>query len=390
MQNNQIIITDDTLRAYARRSALGIVDAAHLGGFEWEELCARNKDSQKMRLVQCAKCWTQYGEVQWLQTFNRQGTRIIRHQPGEARPDHEYENVETPEHKSWNNRAFAVGEAEGFGRQREAWAADRKTRADVLLTGTVAVAYEHQHSPFSSMSRFSAPERTRRAEAASRTVLWHTTSRSVHGQVPLLRTDDGLPPEVIENLNYQHEFRGGLYRIEVYTCTVRDGHECPSGKFSGCGKPHARGQVRAGLLDDVLRGAPVGAYVPITGANVIRAPRFFWTDRRSYDEYAAYIAGLDAPLRLGGAPADQAKSRSGARQGHSRLKEAELEAMRARAVDLSDLAPVEALLERPCPPPLRPVVPHICDAGVTPCGAPGRLFPAGWRCEDHAPRRKTA
>ncbi|MFJ8923909.1 hypothetical protein ACIREK_31080 [Streptomyces sp. NPDC102415] len=38
------------------------------------------------------------------------------------------------------------------------------------------------------------------------------------------------------------------------------------------------------------------------------------------------------------------------------------------------------------PPQLRPVIPHVCDAGVTPCGKAARLFPGGWRCADHAPR----
>lgn len=66
--------------------------------------------------------------------------------------------------------------------------------------------------------------------------MWHANSREVRGLVPILRTDNGLPPKVIENLNYRHEFRGGLFRIEIYTCTVRDGHDCPGRKFSGCGK----------------------------------------------------------------------------------------------------------------------------------------------------------
>lgn len=38
------------------------------------------------------------------------------------------------------------------------------------------------------------------------------------------------------------------------------------------------------------------------------------------------------------------------------------------------------------PPQLRPVVPFVCDAGVTPCGAKAQLFPAGWLCPAHAPR----
>lgn len=42
------------------------------------------------------------------------------------------------------------------------------------------------------------------------------------------------------------------------------------------------------------------------------------------------------------------------------------------------------------PPQLRVVAPHVCEAGVTPCGKPARLYPAGWRCDEHAPRTKAA
>ncbi|MDQ0792041.1 hypothetical protein [Streptomyces sp. B1I3] len=42
------------------------------------------------------------------------------------------------------------------------------------------------------------------------------------------------------------------------------------------------------------------------------------------------------------------------------------------------------------PPQLRPVVPFVCDAGVTPCGEPARLFPGGWFCQQHKPGTKTS
>jgi hypothetical protein len=371
--NNQIVITRDAVRAYGRRNDKGVVDAASLTSGEWEELRGRNTNSTKTQLVQCAKCWELYREVQWLRTYNTpRGTRVISHQPGESRPDHDYEPVETAEHRAYNNRAFAIGDAEGFKPRREAWAPNRKTRADVLLTGTVTIAYEHQHSPFSSTGRYSAPERTRLAVAVGRTPMWHATHDKVRGHVPILRTDGGLPLRVIENRNYRHEFRGGIYRVDIYTCTVREGHECPNGKFSGCGKPHARGTVTAGQLDDVLRGAPVGAYMPVMDARVIRAPRFFWTDRASYDQYVAYIAGTDVPPRAGDTSAGSLLTRSGTASGHSRAKEAELKAMRARATDLAA-------------PAITPPVAGECDAGSAKCGRPARLYAAGWRCDDHKP-----
>ncbi|HCA85485.1 MAG TPA: hypothetical protein DEQ61_08330 [Streptomyces sp.] len=409
MLNNQVIITDDTLRAYGRRSEQGIADAAVLTDGEWEELRARNANSTKAQLVKCAKCWELYREEQWLKTYNRGATRVISHQAGEARPDHEYESVETPEHRAYNNRAFMIGETEGYNPRKEAWAPNRKTRADVLLTGTLAVAYEHQHSPFSATGRYSAPERTRLAASVERTAMWHSTSDKVRGQVPILRTDGGLPPKVIENPNHRHEFRGGIYRIEIYTCTVRDGHECPDRKFSGCGKPHARGQVTAGQLDDVLRGAPIGAYMPVVDARAIRAPRFFWTDRKSYDHYAAYMADSESLSLRDGGPLDRAKTRRGVCRGHSRAKEAELEAMRAQTVDLCG-GPRCATCGKPAPlrderercrcwssrpadpgqptiaaPAVRPPTPHRCSSGVTPCGAPARFYACGWRCDGHSP-----
>ncbi|MFD7999880.1 hypothetical protein [Streptomyces mirabilis] len=386
MLNNQIIITDGNVCARAPRNDKGVVDAAELTNAEWEELRGRNANSTKIKLVQCAKCWELYGEIQWLRTYSTgRGTRVCSHQPGESRPDHDYEPVETPEHQAWNDRAFTIGEAEGYNPRKEAWAADRKTRADVLLTGTLTIAYEHQHSPFSATGRYSAPERTRLAAGVGRTAMWHATSDKVRGQVPILRTDGGLPLKVIANPNYRHEFRGGVYRIEIYTCTVRNGYECPNGKFSGCGKPHARGQVTAGQLDDVLRGAPIGAYMPVVDAKVLRAPRFFWTDMASYGQYLAYIASPAVPTQTNGSPAEGARTRNGGRNGHSRAKEAELEAMRAQAVDLSAPLPgVTSASELVAPSIPRPI-PGICDTGRPKCGQPARLYAAGWRCGEHQP-----
>ncbi|MDI5965799.1 hypothetical protein [Streptantibioticus silvisoli] len=340
MLNNQIIVIDRGLRCQANANDRGVIDAKKLSDRQWEELRSRNVRSAKRQLVQCAKCWQQYREVQWLKTYNTgRGTRVISHQAGESRPDHDYETVESPQHRAHKDRAVLIGEPEGYEPQREAWAPDGKTRADVLLTGALVVAYEYQHSPFSATGRYSAPERTRLAAAVGRTNMWHTDTDTVRGMVPILRTDGDLPPRVIRNVNYRLEFRGGIYYVEIYTCTAGEGHQCPNRKFSGCGKPHARGHVTAGALDDVLRGAPVGAYMPVYDARIVGAPRFFWTDRQSYDRYATHIAGADIAL-LGGVPAGPEKTRRGVREGHSVQKEAELAAMFAQAVDLTSHAPV--------------------------------------------------
>jgi hypothetical protein len=42
------------------------------------------------------------------------------------------------------------------------------------------------------------------------------------------------------------------------------------------------------------------------------------------------------------------------------------------------------------PPVLKPITPGECDTGRPRCGKPARLFPAGWRCVDHAPAAMAA
>lgn len=391
MLNNQIIVTDDGLDACAHRKDHGVIDAKLLTEPEWQQLrkeSAKLGGATKARLIKCAKCWLKYDSEQWLSPkVNHLGTRVLAHQPGEGRPDHAYEAVEGPEHRAWKVHYVKVGEDAGLIYEVESRAPDGRTISDVALTGTRTIDMQHQHSQFSTSHRFSAPERTRLAAAVGRTSMWHTTSRQVRGQVPILRTKNP-PLKVIENLNYRHEFEGGIYRIEVYRCDVRWGHECPDRKFSGCGKPHARGQLTTAHLDDVIRGAPVGKFMPMYDAQVIRAPRFFWTDAESYVQYLAYIGALDPMPLLGGTPVKPPKSRNGARLGHSRAKEAELERMRAQAVDLSQVVRMQSTpgpathLVAPAIP--RPI-PGICDTGRPKCGQPGRLYPAGWRCDEHRP-----
>lgn len=43
-----------------------------------------------------------------------------------------------------------------------------------------------------------------------------------------------------------------------------------------------------------------------------------------------------------------------------------------------DLEPTPAAEEKPPP--------RTCDTGRPRCGAPARLYPAGWRCDLHRPR----
>lgn len=346
MRNNQIIINDDTLRAYRRRNEQGIVDALQLTSDEWAELCDKNVDSNRKQLVKCGFCWVDHGEVQWMQTFTYKGLRIIRHQPGESQ-DHPYQSVETPRHKAYIHRGYMVTDAEGYNPRKEAWAPDGKTRADLLVEGTVLLSYEHQHSKFKKGYGLAA--RIERNQTVGRVAMFHTDREEIFKaqKSPMLATNGKLPLEWIEDLNRPLVFTGGLREIIVFTCDTQNGVWCPKGRIVGCGKTHARTELIPGItLDDMLRRAPVGEYRMAFNADVVSGPKSFWTTRESYDRYMSALGGDGKLAPLEGAPADKAKTRNGVRQGHSRAKAEELEAMYAqavilpnRAVDLSAVAP---------------------------------------------------
>lgn len=370
MHNNLVYVT-----------GRGLIDAVDLSDAEWEELCAHNVRSTVRQLVKCAWCWDKDRDTQWMRTYdNHLGTRVISHQPGEA-TDHPQQSLETPEHKEYNERTFRVWSGEGYPTRKEARAADGKTRADVLAEGPVVVAFEHQHSPFKK--GHGALERTRLARAAGRTALFHTDQTAIFNnsrRAPMLHTAGNLELHEIADLNRPLEFRGGLRRIELYTCTVRDGHLCPSRKFSGCGKVHAKTQVIAKVLDDVLRGAPVGLYVPMFDANVVEGPRNFWTDRQSHVAYETYIGIQQA---LDGAPERRARKKPGRRDGHSR---------RSGAEDLEPftVAPLRRLSSDLVAPAMRRPIPGACGAGQPSCGKPARFYAAGWLCDEHRPGSRAA
>lgn len=429
MQNNQIIVTDDTLGTYARRNSYGVIDATNLPDDEWAELCARNVNSPQARIVKCGFCWVDHSEIQWMKTFVRMGTRVVSHQAGEAL-DHPYQSVETPRHKAYKERAYLLGDREGLDPEKEAEAEDGKTIADALLKGVVKLAYEHQHSPFKV--GYGLTERIQRAANADRIAMFHTDQDHVFNaqHAPILRTDGKVPFEWIEDLNRPLIVTGGLREITVFTCDVRNGVWCPKGRISGCGKTHARTEPLRGIpLDEALIHGAMDEYRYIFNAQVTKLPKSFWTDRKSYDRYMSALGGDGKLAPLEGAPADKAKTRSGTREGHSRRNGIGLAAMRVQAVDLSALATPDPerlgapVVPRPtCQPqiavvsetclacgrptqlhdnadrprcwsckwphgrPLAPkVVPGRCDAGVTPCGAPARPYAGGWRCDAHSP-----
>ncbi|MEU9578828.1 hypothetical protein [Streptomyces chilikensis] len=361
MYNNRIYITGNP----------HMVDASLLADSEWAQLVAANRNSTRRRLVKCAWCWENDQVTHWMKTYTRpNGTRVVSHQPGEA-TDHPYQAVESEEHKAYCDRVARVGQAEGYTARREATAADGRTRSDVLLIGSRHISYEMQHSPFKT--GYGATERTRRALAAKRdAVAWHTDSDTIAraAKVTMLRSNVARRPQ-IENPRYEVRILGGFRQAVVWKCTARDAYRCPDGRFTGCGKTHFDTKPGGITLDDFIRQAPAGLVLPVKPLSRTG----YWltaADYRVWLEHSGHIDQLDAlditvpkvkPTHHG--------------EGHSRTS----------AAEDHGLFPLTAVPQQHThtPPVLATPRARVCDAGVTPCGQPGRLYACGWRCEAHRP-----
>lgn len=299
MQNNRIYVDGR------------LVDATQLSEQQWARLVTSNRNSTKRRLVKCAWCWQEDHVTHWMKTYSRtDGTRVVSHQPGES-GDHPYQALESDAHRATCDRVERVWTDEGGTAIREATAADKKTRADVLLLGPRTVSYEMQHSPFKT--GYGATERTRRALAAGRdAVAWHTDSESVAGaaKVAMLRSNRATLPQ-IENPRYEMRMIGGYRRSFVWACTTREGYRCPNGRFSGCGHTHFGTEPAALTLDDFVRMAPVGLVVPVLPLD----RRGFWTTADGYELWSEHSGHGD---RLTGGPPVSARRTRHVAAGHSR------------------------------------------------------------------------
>jgi hypothetical protein len=302
VHNNLIYVTDH-----------GLVDAMEITDEAWTSLILRNTQSTKRQLVKCAWCWDERRATRWMRTYDMTGIRTISHQPGEG-DNHPYRSIETPQHRAYNQRVARVGDSEGHVVTLEDRAADGATRADVLLRGKLEVAYEHQHSPFKKGR--GALERSRLAVAAGRDfVLWHTDKRAIarSSRAPMLRSDD-LPTELIDNPNYQIRMVSGFRAITLWNCTAREGHRCPRGRMTGCGRDHFGTEPRALTLDAMARQAPAGLILPVRLDG--HSPGHFMTDLASLRRYEEHFgAPADPLLRRPVGP--RGPQRRGRGQGHS-------------------------------------------------------------------------
>lgn len=404
MLNNQIYLTDRSLFPHIGRGAGGQIDARELPYDQWSYLARINRVAKSKGVVQCFKCWSDHGDVQWLKTYDRGKARIVSHHADETRMRHKYEAVETPEHKAWNERARLIGEPEGYSPRKEAWSIGLEIRNDVLFTGPAGLyGFEHQNSPFGATGPTSVAERDDLIRRAGRIPMWHARKTTIRGDAPIVRTpNNDLPPEIIENPNYDIGTRSGVYKIErIAKC---DGYYCPNSKSfraAGCGRKHLYGELHTLSFDDWIRRTPAGFYMPIYDTPLIITAsetivRFFWVDAHSYRIYQEYTAALDPTDPLNGAPLDEAQSIASRSQGHSSRIEKRFQNAADTAAQTVDLATLARWAKETTELPAAPIIPRpvagVCSHWI---GAESqhcettegvRRYLPGFRCPAHTPR----
>nr|WSW63149.1 hypothetical protein OG513_33795 [Streptomyces sp. NBC_00998] len=298
--------------------------------------------------------------------------------------DRHHGGGESDEHKAYKDRAVRAAEEGGHTAVQERSSRDRAVRSDVLICGAdgVLLGFESQLSPRNPREIQARDVAARRAGVLD---AWQTDSQDMarDSTVPWLRTDR-VPLELIMKRDAPIPFRGGIRHIELAKCDERFPGPCPKGRTGKCGGWHPTTRPAERPFDEFIRDAASGLYVRAI-VKVKRTAFEFWTPTTDHTAY------LDATS--GEPPAVIPRQR----QVRRPMEDGDPTCLvRPPAVDdhkATSLPYIPAPRSPQTVPRTEPTVSGVrpvvyrgkCGAGVTPCGAPARLYPAGWRCDHHRP-----
>ncbi|WP_420032298.1 hypothetical protein ACN2WE_05395 [Streptomyces sp. cg28] len=351
---------------------------------------------EKRGLV-CPDCRKLRGRRASMYLVQRDGVWLASHyrKPGEKAISHE-----SDEHMARKERVAKDSEDHGFHAEAEATTPDGRARLDVRITGDngIILGYEPQLSDQTARSMRLREGFRRRSNVRS---VWDFANpdHAGIGTVPYVRTPD-LPASVIRVQKNPIEVRDGNYVVE-------EGHCTPGGSITRCpDKPfdpdnpiadaYCHGWHRilvpehqSSTASDTGKPALTLTRFIVEAAGGARIPfqrdgRWGWLPA---DHWQRYLEA-NGPEE-GSADTERAAVRDGDRRSmctedrpasdfRSEPKVRHL----SRTVVLETR---EAAPSRPQPPQLRRDKAGYCMAGVTPCGEHARLYPGGWRCDQHRP-----
>lgn len=266
------------------------------------------------------------------------------------------------EHKRQVEYISRAGEAAGFDVATEV-SLSTKVRSDAVIYGPTTTGIEVQRSALTAQA---AKARTTKARRAGVLPIWFSDAAdkdpSWFGHVPGVRMNqqawDTVPRAGSVTVV------SGVRIVQVRRCRDIRNNTCPN-RRRGCNRWHPELEPRIGTtVDDLAELIPTGKLVPINHKTLLGRSQVFLVssiDKQRYEAVAHMSADLpmlpkERPLR----PSDRSEC-------------------------AADAGAVVARRPTPTAPIRIGRPPGQCGAGVTPCGAPARLYPCGWRCDGHRP-----
>ncbi len=361
--------------------------------FLWEILRA-DKRPVPQRQLMCGEICFESGSTEWMYLFERDGRRGAAHQSREA--ERLCGSNESDEHKAYKERTIRVAEAAGHRAEAEVRSSDGKIKTDVLVTGAggVRIGFETQRS-FATEQNILKRDRTAITNGIN--AAWHTDRIDLarRNEVAWARTFV-LSTDAIRDTGHPIKIQGGIQRLVPYRCDGTSPTVCPAKGYGRCGAWHFTSKPIETTYDKYVRGVAAGELVKVA-FKLTRRTNNLWVpiaDRDRYErerETSASVQVVPKPRRATVAAEGNATCRdrivlAGAAD---HLATARFGARLAEVDDFRDVIPMVEALRRSIvtvvPPPRLKTVPRACGDGVTPCGAAARLYPCGWRCDEHSP-----
>lgn len=357
----------------------------------WEELRAdrRPVPERQLRCIQCRHARPECPE--WMFLNERHGVRFATHfNPTIA--DHAATN-ESDQHKAFKDRIAGAAQLGGHAVDLEDRSESGKRRTDVLVKGAdgLAIGWEVQLS-YASLD--SVRKRARIARGDGITPMWAAVdqTREFINKVPWALMPD-MPWKQISD-GRRLLVRGGVRALEMRKCDWQGSPDaCPVLGRGRCGKRHAIWASMLGIqLDDLVRGSASGEFVPIIVPGK-RITNRWWVRASERDQWADSVGGLPTEGDLNSRKAEPKILAVDPRELDPECRYGQDSGFRSSPAVPQDGGDVVFTM----PPAAPPAPPRVYQRRPGHCGAgghgpdgrcdatPARLYPGGWRCDEHRP-----
>lgn len=305
-------------------------------------------------------CWTHRAhEKPWLYLQARGDLLVACHWPGsELAGTHEISHGVSDEHKRQVEYILRAGAAAGFDVKTEV-RLPTKVRSDGVIYGPTEMSAEVQRSALTARE---AKARTTKARKAGVLPIWFSDAANSDplwlGSVPGVRMNEQQWNTVPRAGSVT--VVSGTRIIVPRRCQNIPNSRCPD-RRRGCNRWHPTHEPRLGTtVDDLAALVPAGELVPILFRKLSgHGEHVFIVSRNDKARYESMVGqSADLPLRQ-----KERRPRAGSRTTCS-----------------ADAGTRLCIPERPA---IVAPTPGVCGAGITPCGQPARLYPGGWRCDEH-------